>query len=117
MNIICPERNLFLGYVVRRVDAQRIWAAYRKNPKYSDARKNCGNYPQIWTMWFHHGVTLPKDADGMANSVDPDQTAPLSENLGQLQGLSSVTSETQFIQSSVSVLSSGFQYMADRSYI
>ena len=28
---------------------------------------------------LYHGVTVmhPKDADGMANSVDPDQTAPL----------------------------------------
>ena len=27
-------------------------------------------------MWFYHGVMSPKDADRMANSVDPDQTAP-----------------------------------------
>ena len=25
-------------------------------------------------MWLYHGVTSPNDADGMANSVDPDQT-------------------------------------------
>ena len=43
-------------------------------------------------MWFYHGVMGPKDADRMANSVDPDQTAPslfgqtcLSENLGSLE--------------------------------
>ena len=50
-------------------------------------------------MWLYHRVTIPKDADGIANSVDPDQTAPLgavwsgstlfaqpylSENLGTL---------------------------------
>ena len=29
-------------------------------------------------MWFYHRVMCPKDADGMTNSVDPDQTAPLS---------------------------------------
>ena len=28
-------------------------------------------------MWFYHRVVCPKDADGMAGSVDPDQTAPL----------------------------------------
>ena len=28
-------------------------------------------------MWLYHTVTSPNDADGMANSVDPDQTAPL----------------------------------------
>ena len=27
-------------------------------------------------MWLYHRVMSPKDADGMANSVDPDQTAP-----------------------------------------
>ena len=55
---------------------------------------------QVWTMWLYHRVTSPNDADGMANSVDPDQTAPLgavwsgsalfaqeylSENLGSLR--------------------------------
>ena len=28
-----------------------------------------------------NNVALPKDADGMANSVDPDQTAPLGSTL------------------------------------
>ena len=28
-------------------------------------------------MWLYHRVMNPNDADGMANSVDPDQTAPL----------------------------------------
>ena len=28
-------------------------------------------------MWLYHGVMSPNDADRMANSVDPDQTAPL----------------------------------------
>ena len=51
-------------------------------------------------MWLYHRVMRPNDADGMANSVDPDQTAPLgavrsgsalfaqaylSENLGSLR--------------------------------
>ena len=27
----------------------------------------------------------PNDADGMANGIDPDQTAPLSESLGSLR--------------------------------
>ena len=26
-------------------------------------------------MWLYHRVMSPNDADGMANSVDPDQTA------------------------------------------
>ena len=48
-------------------------------------------------MWLYYRVVSPNDADGMANSVDPDQTAGavwsgsalfaqvyLSENLGSL---------------------------------
>ena len=73
---------------------------YRKCPKYSDTQNICCNHSKIWTMWLYHRVMSPNDADGMANSVDPDQTAPLgavwsgsalfaqaclSENLGSLQ--------------------------------
>ena len=28
-------------------------------------------------MWLYHRVMSPNDAEGIANSVDPDQTAPL----------------------------------------
>ena len=77
-------------------------SAYPKTPKYSDTRKHCCNHPKILTKWLYHRVLHPKDADGMANSVDPDQTAPLgavwsgstlfaqaclSENLGSLRYL------------------------------
>ena len=36
--------------------------------------KMCCNHSKIWTMWLYHRVMSPNDADGMANSVDPDQT-------------------------------------------
>ena len=48
---------------------------YCKNPKYSDTQKFCCNYPKIWTSWLYQGVMHPKDAAGIANSVDSDQTA------------------------------------------
>ena len=32
---------------------------------------------QVYTAFTYHTVMRPKDEDGMANSVDPDQTAPL----------------------------------------
>ena len=41
-------------------------------------------------MWLYYSAKSPNNADGTANSVDPDQTAPLfaqaylSENLGSL---------------------------------
>ena len=72
---------------------------YRKTSKNSDTRKNYSNNPKIWLIWIFHRVMRPTDADGIANSVDPDQTAPLgaiwsgstlfaqthlSENLGSL---------------------------------
>ena len=47
--------------------------SYRKFPKYSDTPKICCNHSKIWTMWLYHRVMSPNDADGMANSVDPDQ--------------------------------------------
>ena len=50
---------------------------YRKFPKYSDTQKICSYNSKIWTMRLYHRVMCPNDADGMANSVDPDQTAPL----------------------------------------
>ena len=73
---------------------------YRKFPKYSDTQKIGCKLSKIWTVWLYHRVMSPNDADGMANSVDPDQTAPLgavwsgsalfaqtclSENLGSLR--------------------------------
>ena len=81
-------------------DILRKKTEYRKNPKYSDTPKMCSNHPKIWTRWLYQRVMLPKHAARIANSVDPDQTAPLgavwsgsalfaqtylSENLGSLR--------------------------------
>ena len=41
--------------------------------------KNCCKYSRNLTMWYHHRTMHPKDRDGMANRVDPDQTAPKSD--------------------------------------
>ena len=54
-----------------------LMTVYRKFPKYSDTQKDCFNHSKIWTMWLYHRVRSPNGADGMANSADPDQTAPL----------------------------------------
>ena len=50
---------------------------YHKNPKISDTQKICCNHPKSWTRWLFLRVIHPKDAAGIAHSVDPDQTAPL----------------------------------------
>ena len=49
----------------------------KKKPKNSDTRKICCNYAKSWTVWFYDRVMHSKATDGMANSIDPDQTAPL----------------------------------------
>ena len=97
---------------------------YRKFPKYFDTPKNCCNHSKIWTMWLYHRVMRPNDADGMANSVDPDKTAPLgavwsgsalfaqaylSENLGSLRQ-SKTYSKTIYFQSFLCILTRVFNF-------
>ena len=49
------------------------WFVYRKFPQYSDTQKICCIHSKIWTVWLYYRVMSSNDADGMANSVDPDQ--------------------------------------------
>ena len=78
---------------------------YRKSPKFSDTQNVCCNHAIIQTKMSFHRKNCPKCSDGMANSVDPDQTAPLgafwsesalfaktclSQNLGALPVLSDI---------------------------
>ena len=46
-------------------------------PKRIGHSKNCCYYPKNWTLRFYRGVMPSKDADRMANSVDPDKTVLL----------------------------------------
>ena len=41
-----------------------------------DTINSCRSCPKNVTVLFYNTIMHPKDADGMANSVDPDQTAP-----------------------------------------
>ena len=50
---------------------------YRKFPKFSDTRKLFCNLPKLQTKSPNHEVFSSEDANGIANSEDPDQTAPL----------------------------------------
>ena len=50
---------------------------YRKVPKFWDARNLCCNLPKIQTKRPNLRVFRQKDSNGIANGVDPDQTAPL----------------------------------------
>ena len=37
------------------------------------------------SLWLYHREMSPNDADRMANSVDPDQTAPLGVSVRKLR--------------------------------
>ena len=51
---------------------------YHKNPKNSDNQNICCNHPKNWTKRLYHRLMHPKDAEDIANSVDPDQRSSLS---------------------------------------
>ena len=53
-----------------------IWT-YRKIPKVWDARNVCCNLPKSQTKRPNVRVFGQYDANGIAKSKDPDQTAPL----------------------------------------
>ena len=50
---------------------------YRKVPKFLDAKKLCCNLPKIKQKRPNLMVFHKKDANVVANSADPDETAPL----------------------------------------
>ena len=50
---------------------------YRKVPKFWEARNLCCSLPKIQTKTPNPKVFCQKHANGIANSEDPDQTAPL----------------------------------------
>ena len=82
----------------RQLATDKSWR-YRKVPNFSDTRKLCCNLPKIQTKRPNLSIFCQKDANGIANSEDPNQTAPLgaveksalfaqtylSENLGSLR--------------------------------
>ena len=47
---------------------------YCKNSKIWDTSNSCHNCPKNRKVWCNIALMHPKDADGMANSVDPDQS-------------------------------------------
>ena len=56
---------------------EKACLSYRKVPKFSDAGKFRCNLPKIKTKRPNLKLFRQKDANGIANSEDPDQTAPL----------------------------------------
>ena len=76
-NLRCPlDETGTIGYPQTTIDYS-YQTVYRKFLKYSDTQNICCNHPKIWTIWLYHRVMCPNDAEGMANSVDPDQRSSL----------------------------------------
>ena len=55
---------------------QFLWFTL-KSPKFSDAINVWCNHHKIQTKMFYHRLMHQKDAESIANSEYPDQTAPL----------------------------------------
>ena len=70
---------------------------YHKNSKIWDTSNNCHNCPKNRKVWCNIALMHPKDADGMANSVDPDQTAS-SEAVWSWSALFAETYLSQYIE-------------------
>ena len=71
--------------------------SYRKNSKIWDTSNSCHNCPKNRKVWCNIALMHPKDADGMANSVDPDQTAS-SEAVWFWSALFAETYLSQYIE-------------------
>ena len=69
LSLVCWKNN------IRFVLSFHKKPLYRKNSKIWDASNNCHNFPKNSKVLCNIALMHPKDADGMANSVDPDQTA------------------------------------------
>ena len=67
----------FTVYLFLSLLVDHLMYQYRKVPKFSDARKFCCILPKIQTKKPKLRVFRKEDAKRIANSVDPDQTAPL----------------------------------------
>ena len=70
---------------------------YRKNSKIWDTSNNCHNCLKNRKVWRNIALMHPKDANGMANSVEPDQTAS-SEAVWSWSALFAETYLSQYIE-------------------
>ena len=71
--------NVFLCHNVNDIVLHKFCdkdVIYSKVPKFSDARKLCCYLPNTQTKRPNLRIFCQKDANGIANSEDPDQMAP-----------------------------------------
>ena len=109
---ICKNINspMFKNFCEQRLCSQKILkiglfmflhvslvSYYRKNSKIWDTSNNCHNCPKIGKVWCNIALMHSKEADAMANSVDPDQTAS-SEAVWSWSALFAETYLSQYIE-------------------
>ena len=75
MRVVKNSYTIMLYMPVRKIIHSVKLADYRKNSKIWDTSNNCHNCSKNRKVSCNIALMHPKDADGMANSVDPDQTA------------------------------------------
>ena len=85
------------NWLLPLLNQQKEKRKYRKNSKIWDTSNNCHNCPKIGKVWCNIALMHPKDADGMANRVDPDQTAS-SEAVWSWSALFAETYFSQYIE-------------------
>ena len=107
--MITRRLNKFLNYIIYFLDYDIVikltmpWllcrnrVIYCKNSKIWDTSNNCHNCSKNRKVWCNIALMHPKDADGMANSVDPDQTAS-SEAVWSWSALFAETYLSQYIE-------------------
>ena len=83
--------NSFVGW------SHICYSGTRKNSNIWDTSNNCHNCPKNRNVWCIIALMHPKDADGMANSIDPDQTAS-SEAVWSWSALFAETYLSQYIE-------------------
>ena len=71
--LTCYPGSNYIGHTF----SELMGLYYRKVPKFLDTRKLCCNLPKFQEKRPNLWVFCQKDANGIANSEDPDQTAPL----------------------------------------
>ena len=76
MRLKLETRLCLKAEIIFKGEAETAWL-YCKVPKFSDARKLCCNLSKIQEKRPNLRVFRQKDANGIANSEDPNQTAPL----------------------------------------
>ena len=73
-HFLCPVNNKGADIMSSLI---RSCAVYRKVPNFWDDRNLCCNLPKIEERGQTLRVFCQNGANGIANSEDPDQTAPL----------------------------------------